>query len=118
MLHVGYLYLSLNRKAFRLRHCCLLSLSDIFFFSMWEHYQHGDERRNKINDWMTNARLGAEEPELASCPARQGQGTTELGMAGPGMAGLPLKLTPGLRAGHPPAAGTALPLQGSAGNPG
>lgn len=85
---------------------------------MWEHYQHGDERRNKINDWMTNARLGAEEPELASCPARQGQGTTELGMAGPGMAGLPLKLTPGLRAGHPPAAGTALPLQGSAGNPG
>lgn len=85
---------------------------------MWEHYQHGDERRNKINDWMTNARLGAEEPELASCPARQGQGTTELGMAGPGMVGLPLKLTPGLRAGHPPAAGTALPLQGSAGNPG
>lgn len=47
---------------------------------------------------MTNARLSAEEPELALCPARQGQGTTELGMAGLGMVGLPLKLTPELRA--------------------
>lgn len=64
---------------------------------MWEHHQHHDERHNKINDRMTNACLSAEEPELALCPARQGQGTTELGMAGLGMAGLPLKLTPELR---------------------
>lgn len=73
MLHVRYVYLSSDRKPFCLRHCSLLLLFVIFSLSR-SIIRIMMKKRNKINDLMTNARLSPEEPELASCPARQGQG--------------------------------------------
>lgn len=35
------------------------------------------KKHNKINDLMTNAQLSPEEPELASCPARQDEAASK-----------------------------------------